>query len=144
MRHDPYRKFSRLMMSALLGHSRVGVTIAVYSAVALLLLAYVSVQIYAGMLRQEIALLEQQRVEAKETLNKLTGEFVLNSSRDRVIDYCETKLGMVRLGIDNFEVIAANDGVADTAPPAALTEKQEAIPSAYRYTQRQTNESLGQ
>lgn len=144
MKNDLSRKFSRLLVSALTGHAKVAVTIAVYSVFAILLLAYVSVQIYAGVLRQEISALEHQRSEAKETLNKLTGEFVLNSSRDRVIDYCETKLGMVRLGIDNFEVIAANDGVADTAPPTALTEKQEAIPSAYRYTQRQTNESLGQ
>ena len=144
MRNDLSKKFSRLLVSALTGHAKVAVTIAVYSVFALLLLAYVSVQIYAGVLRQEISALEHQRSEAKETLNKLTGEFVLDSSRDRVIDYCETKLGMVRLGIDNFEVIAANDRAADTAPPAALTEKQEAIPSAYRYTQRQTNESLGQ
>jgi len=144
MRHDPYRKFSRLMMSALMGHSRVGVTIAVYSAVALLLLAYVSVQIYAGMLRQEIALLEQQRVEAKETLNKLTGEFVSLSSRDRVIDYCENKLGMVRLDGENFEVLAVNEGAGEPAAPVALTETQDAIPSAARYTYRQTNENLGQ
>ncbi|MBP2681667.1 MAG: hypothetical protein H6Q78_1530 [Candidatus Krumholzibacteriota bacterium] len=131
-------------MSALMGHSRVGVTIAVYSAVALLLLAYVSVQIYAGMLRQEIALLEQQRVEAKETLNKLTGEFVSLSSRDRVIDYCENKLGMVRLDGENFEVLAVNKGAGEPAAPVALTETQDAIPSAARYTYRQTNENLGQ
>jgi hypothetical protein len=120
------------------------VTIAVYSVCALLLLAYVSVQIYAGVLRQEIAVLELQRSEGKETLNRLTGELVLNSSRERVVDYCENKLGMVRLGIDGFEVLAANEGAAETAPPVTVAEMKEAIPSAYRYTQRQTSESLGQ
>ena len=144
MRKDPYRKFSRLMVSALTGHSKVAVTIAVYSVVALLLLAYVSVQIYAGVLRQEIAMLEQQRVEAKEALNNLTGEFVLLSSRDRVVEYCENRLGMVRLDGENFEVLAVNEGAAEPAAPVALTETQDAIPSAARYTYRQTNENLGQ
>jgi cell division protein FtsL len=144
MRTDPYRKFSHLMISALTGHSKVAVTIAVYSVVALLLLAYVSVQIYAGVLRQEIALLEQQRVEAKEALNKLTGEFVSLSSRDRVIEYCENKLGMVRLDGENFEVLAVNKGAAEPAAPVALTETQDAIPSAARYTYRQTKENVGQ
>lgn len=144
MRIDPYRKFSRLMVSALTGHSKVAVTIAVYSVVALLLLAYVSVQIYAGVLRQEIALLEQQRVEAKEALNKLTGDFVSLSSRDRVVEYCEKKLGMVRLDGDNFEVLAVNKGAAEPIAPVALTETQDAIPSAARYTYRQTNQNVGQ
>jgi len=144
MRNDPYRKFSRLMLSALTGHSKVGVTIAVYSAVALLLLAYVSVQIYAGVLRQEIVVLEQQRVETKETLNKLTGEFVRLSSRDRVIEYCEKKLGMVRLDGENFEVLAVNKNAAEPAAPVALTEAQDVIPSPARYTFRQTNENPGQ
>jgi cell division protein FtsL len=144
MRNDPYRKFSRLMVSALTGHSRVSVTIAVYSLVALLLLAYVSVQIYAGVLRQEIAFLEQQRAEAKETLNKLTGEFVSLSSRDRVVEYCEKKLGMVRLDGGSFQVLAVNEGAAAPIAPVALTEPQDAIPSAARYTYRQTGQNAGQ
>jgi cell division protein FtsL len=144
MRNDPYRKFSRLTVAALTGHTKVAVTIAVYSVVALLLLAYVSVQIYAGVLRQEIALLEQQRVETKEALNKLTGEFVSLSSRDRVIEYCENKLGMVRLDGENFEVLAVRKDAAEPIAPLALTETQDAIPSAARYTYRQTKENAGQ
>jgi hypothetical protein len=36
------------------------------------------------------------------------------------------------------------NGAAENDAPVALTEKREAIPSAYRYTYRQTNENLGQ
>jgi cell division protein FtsL len=131
------------MVSAFTGHTRVGVTIAVYSVCAVLLLAYVSVQIYAGVLRQEISALKQERGEVREAMNKLTGEYVSLSSRSRIADYCENKLGMVRVEGESFEVIAVKDAPGD-APPVALTEIQDAIPSANRYTYRQTDENPGQ
>jgi cell division protein FtsL len=143
MRQDVYRKFSRFAVTALTGQTKVGATIAVYTLCALLLLAYVSVQIYAGVLRQEISQLKLARSEVKEALNKLTGDYVSLSSRERVSDYCENRLGMVRVGWEDFEVLAVSD-VARVAPPTALTQKQGAIPAAYRYTYRQSNESPGQ
>ncbi len=61
-----------------------------------------------------------------------------------MVEYCEKKLGMVRLDGENFEVLAVNKGAAEPIAPVALTETQDAMPSAYRYTYRQTNENLGQ
>ena len=144
MRNSLYKKFSRLMVSALTGQTKVGVTIFVYSVLALVLLAYVLVQIYAGVLRQEIAGLKQERGDLKEALNKLTGDYVSLSSRSRVSQYCENELGMVTARGENLEVVAVDDRETGFAAPAALTKKQGAIPSAYRYTYRQSDENLGQ
>jgi len=143
IRNEPYRKFSRFMFSAIAGHGRVGVTILVYSAFALLLLAYVSVQIYAGMLRQEIAALEKQRLDSREALNKLTGRYVSVSSRARVAEFCEAELGMVRIGGKDFEVVAVGDDLDQTSP-VEFTTSPEAIPSGQRYTARHSDENLGQ
>jgi hypothetical protein len=144
MRKGLYRKFSHLLVSALTGQMKVGVTIFVYSVFALLLLAYVSVQIYAGVLRQDIAGLKLERSDLKESLNKLTGDYVSISSRSRVSRYCETELGMVRVGGEDLQVLAVDDREAEFATPVALTKKQGAMPSAYRYTYRQSDENLGQ
>lgn len=144
MRNGLYRKFSHLMFSALTGQTKVGVTIVVYSVLALVLLAYVLVQIYAGVLRLEIAGLKQQRGDRKEALNKLTGDYVSLSSRSRVSQYCEKELGMVTASGENLLVVAVDTRDAGFAAPVALTKKQGAMPSAYRYTYRQTDENLGQ
>lgn len=143
MRHDPYKRFSRLVVSALTGQNRVSVTILVYSVIALLLLAYVSAQIYAGVLQQEIAALEQQRLDSKEALNKLTGRYVSLSSRARVSEYCETKLGMARVSGENFEVLAVG-GDLELNAPVALTRRPEAMLPAQRYTFRHSDRNLGQ
>jgi hypothetical protein len=144
MRNGLYKRFSHLMFSALTGQTKVGVTIFVYSVLALVLLAYVLVQIYAGVLRLEIAGLKQQRADLKEGLNKLTGDYVSLSSRSRVAEYCEERLGMVEAKGENLLVVAVNDGESGFAAPVALTKKQGAMPSAYRYTYRQTDENVGQ
>jgi len=144
MRNGLYKRFSRLMVSAFTGQTKVGVTIVVYSVLALVLLAYVLVQIYAGVLRLEIAGLKQERGDLKEALNKLTGDYVSLSSRSRVSQYCENELGMVTARGENLEVVAVDDRETGFAAPAALTKKQGAIPSAYRYTYRQSDENLGQ
>jgi cell division protein FtsL len=143
MKHERYRRFSRFTVSAVTGRSRVGVTIFVYSVFAALLLVYVSAQIYAGVLRQEIAALEQQKLDSRETFNKLTGRYVALSSRARVSEYCETKLAMERIGGGNLEVLAVGDDL-EAVSPAMLAEKPRALPSPQRYTSRRSDRNVGQ
>jgi hypothetical protein len=144
MRRDLYGRFSRFAVSALTAQTRIGVTIVVYSALALLLLLYVSVQIYAGVLRQEIASLKRERSDLRETLNVLTGDYVSLASGVRVSKYCENELGMVRVGGKNFEVVAVDEWETGFPGTVALTKTQGAMPSAHRYTLRQTDEDLEQ
>jgi hypothetical protein len=142
-RYGLYKRFSRLVFSAVTGQTRVGVTVFVYSVLAVLLLAYVSAQIYAGVLRQEIAVLEQDRLDSRETLYKLTGSYVSLSSRARVSEYCESKLRMVRVGGDSFEVVAVADELDDAAP-VVITSGPEAMPPAHGYTSRRSDRNIGQ
>ena len=76
-----YRKLSRLLVTALCGQCRTPVTLLVYGAAAVLLLTYVSGQVYAGALSQKIAVLKSERHEYKEKLNLLTSEYVALTSR---------------------------------------------------------------
>jgi hypothetical protein len=45
---------------------------------------------------------------------------------------------------ENLLVVAVNGEENGFAAPIALTKKQGAMPSAYRYTYRQTDENPGQ
>ncbi|UCG51229.1 MAG: hypothetical protein JSW58_13685 [Candidatus Latescibacterota bacterium] len=145
VRNNVYKRFSQVMVSALTGQARVSVTIAVYSVIALLLLSYVSAQIYAGLLMQEIAELKQVRSDLNEDVNKLTSDYVSLSSRSRVSRYCEDRLGMVEAAAgESLEILAVKNAEGELAIPVELTKKQPVIPSAYRYTLRPTKERPGQ
>ena len=143
-RNNVYKRFSHVLLSALAGQAKLSVTISVCFVIALLLLSYVSAQVYGGMLRQEIAGLNQTRGELKENLNRLTSDYVSLSSRDRVSRYCENKLRMVKAAGESFEVLAVEDAGYELAEPVELTKKHRAIPAAYRYTLRRCSESPGQ
>jgi hypothetical protein len=144
MRNNIYRNFSRLMISALTGQAKIGVTICVYTVVAVLLLAYVSAQVYADVLRQEIAVYKQEQCDLSEDLNMLMSDYVAHSSRNRVSRYCETKLGMVKAGGESLEILAVDGSDTGFSIPMELTKKQGTLPSAVRYTLKRTNENLGQ
>jgi hypothetical protein len=144
IRSNVYRNFSRLLISALTGQAKLSVMICAYGVVAVLLLTYVSAQVYADVLRQEIAGFKQTRCDLKEDLNMLTSDYIAYSSRSRVSGYCEKKLGMVKASGESLEILAVEDTEGGFSVPAELTKRQRAIPSAYRYTLRRCDENLGQ
>ncbi len=145
MHNNVYKQFSRVMVSALTGQAKIGVTIVVYSTIAMLLLAYVSAQIYAGVLMQEIAELKQARSDLKEEANKLTGDYVSLSSRSRVSRYCRERLGMVEAAAgESFEILAVGNGGDDLAAPTELTRRQAVIPTMYGYSLKPNGERPAQ
>jgi cell division protein FtsL len=145
LRNNIYKQFSRVMVSALTGQAKIGVTIVVYSTIALLLLTYVSAQIYAGVLMQEIAELKQARCDLREDANKLTGDYVSLSSRSRVSQYCEKRLGMIEaVAGESFEILAVGNSHDEFATPMELTRKQAVIPKSYGYSLKTDGERPAQ
>ena len=106
-----HRRISHLVVSALTGQARVSVTISVFLVIALVLLAYVSTQIYAGVLLGDIAHLRQDKSGYRELMNTLTSEHVALSSRERVTRYCENVLHMVGANRENLEHVAVKPGL---------------------------------
>ena len=129
-----YRKLSRLLVTALLGQSRTPVTLLVYGAAAVLLLAYVSGQVYAGALTQKISVLKTERHDYKEQLNLLTSEYVALTSRARVSAYCKNTLGMIEADDGSLERFAVGFEEIDYLEPAEFTRKPPSLPAAYGFT----------
>ena len=109
------------LTAALTCSTRLHVTLLVYTGIALLLLTYVSAQVYTTVLTQDIVELKRARHGRNETLNKLTSEYISRSSRAQVTEYCESRLGMVQANDGIFERFAVDEDAKRRYQPAKFT-----------------------
>lgn len=139
--NDAYGRASQLLISALTGQTKIHVTIAVYSLLALLLLGYVSAQIYTSVLAQGIAERKGVRHSHKEYLSKLTSDYVALSSRERITEYCESVLGMTRVGDGQLERFAVRDN-AGLFARVEFTRMESSAPDPFRFSLSRDNRAL--
>jgi cell division protein FtsL len=97
-RTNIYKKFARLLLLTLTGHAKMRTMILTCSILASVILAYVSTQIYASKVQERVTDLKKQQILLTEKINDMAAEYTLSSSRSKVVDYCEKKLGMVKAG----------------------------------------------
>lgn len=134
-----YKSVGQMVVSAVTGNAKLPITIAVYSAMAVLLLTYVSAQVLTGVLTQEISELDEERDRRTEKFNKLTAEYVTLSSRARVTQYCESTLGMRQASAENYERFAVGSKTVDHEQPVEFTKYADPLTDAYRFsTSRRT------
>ncbi len=138
-RASVYRRISSILISALTGRARIGITLVVYATIALLLLVYVSAQVYTGVLTQDIAEIKQSRSSQREKLNRLTSDYVSLSSRARVSAYCETVLSMVEVRDESLRRFAIDNIDRNFLVPVEFTEKGSPVLDPYRFTLRGKN-----
>lgn len=141
MRVSIYSRFSHLLIAGLTAQTRLSTTLGVYGAIALLLLVYVSAQVYTTVLSQEIAELKSDRSGRTEELHRLSSRYIGLSSHAVVAEYCEKKLGMVKADGDDMRRVAIDATQSELSRPIASARRSPPIPAAYRYTLRQTAQS---
>jgi len=120
------------------------VTLAVYSSIALLLLTYVTAQVYTSALTQQIAELKQERHVHKEILHRMSSDYISLSSRARVTHYCESVLGMTQATDDSMERIAISDDIIGFREPIAFTLRDARPPDPNRFTLLREDGKSGQ
>jgi cell division protein FtsB len=133
-KNDIYRRLGHGLAAALTCSTRLHVTLLVYTGIALLLLTYVSAQVYTTVLTQDIAELKRSRQGCKETLNKLTSEYISTSSRARVTEYCESKLGMVQANNGIFERFGVEADANNPSLPVEFTQEFPQTNDLYRFS----------
>jgi len=134
MKTDLHKRLGQFLIPALIGQARMATTLAVYMVIAVLLLGYVTTQVYATMVSQEIAALKTERSRERERLNLLTSDYVSRTSRARVEQYCRKNLGMVQADDATFERFAVSESVWQFSEPAELAERYSPIPATARFT----------
>lgn len=95
---SPYIRFIHFLWAMCTGRVDMRSFILGCSLLSLLALAHVTLQIYSADLKETISELKNDQFALVERLNHLRSERARLSSRKRVMEYCEKKLGMVRAG----------------------------------------------
>jgi hypothetical protein len=68
---------------------------AAYAVLAVLLLGYVSTQVYTNSLMEKVSTGEADRRRAQEEVGLLMRDYATLVSKQRVSEYCEDELGMI-------------------------------------------------
>ena len=82
-----------------------------YVTFAVLLLAYVSTQVYTSSLMEEVAARKRDELALREKIGVLTARYATMTSKSRVSRHCEESLGLVG-ATQNDVVRVAVDGPA--------------------------------
>lgn len=120
-RSSIYKRFTRFALTILSGNASMRSMILVCVISALIILAYVSTQIYAARTLDNVSELKQQQTLLQDNVNRLTARYAAVSSRSNVINYCEKNLGMVKATDTAVIRIAVEEGDSDRPELARLT-----------------------
>jgi len=90
-----FKRSARFVADALTGRLGVGIMVLSYSTCAVVLLVYVSSQVYTYSLMEDVAARGRTERDLKENTGLLTERYANLSSIERISRICETKLGMV-------------------------------------------------
>ena len=105
------QRVTHFATNALTGRLGVLMMVLAYSSFAVVLLAYVSTQIYTSSLMEDIS--DKQA----------TAQYASRASQERLSRICEDKLGMVTSDTRLVERIAVEPGKAEFEPYLEFTEK---------------------
>jgi hypothetical protein len=111
-RGNRVRVAGQLWLDALAGRLGAPMMVMGYLTFAVLLLAYVSTQVYTSSLMEDVAARKREEVQVRERIGVLTARYATMTSKSRVSRHCEEDLGLVgatqndivRVAIDGREL----------------------------------------
>lgn len=116
------RGVTQLLTDAVTGRLGVLMMVLACSLFAVVLLAYVSTQVYTSSLMEDISKKKRVERDLKEKIGVLTSEYTSLASRERISRICEKKLGMVEGDTRVVERISVDPGRTDFEPRLEFTE----------------------
>jgi C4-dicarboxylate-specific signal transduction histidine kinase len=116
------------VVDALSGRLGVLMMTLAYASFAVVLLAYVSTQVYTNSLMEDISARKHEEREVKERIARLTARYSSLTSRARVSGYCEGKLGMVQADATVVTRLSVEGDRAALSSAREFTEDAVSIP----------------
>jgi hypothetical protein len=98
-----------------------------YASFAVVLLAYVSTQVYTSSLMEDISELKRDERMRKENIGLLMSEYAALASRTRVLRYCEEELGMVQANTRIMKRVAVDVEHGAFVSPIDFSQRTEQI-----------------
>lgn len=117
----------QLLLDALSGRLGVPMMVMGYVTFAVLLLAYVSTQVYTHGLMESVAACKRQQVALEEHVGVLTAEYATMTSKSRVARHCEDDLGLVTATMNDVVRVSVDSRSLESAPPHPVERIGEAI-----------------
>ncbi len=117
-RKHPVLVAGQFFLDALAGKLGAPMMVMGYVTFAVLLLAYVSTQVYTSSLMENVAARKREELVLRERIGVLTARYATMTSKSRVSRHCEEDLGLIG-ATQNDVVRVAIDGPvlrSDTAP----------------------------
>lgn len=127
-RINTLQKVTHFTTNALTGRLGVLMMVLSYSTFAVVLLAYVSTQVYTSSLMEDISAKKATERELKEKIGILTSQYTSLASRGRISQICEKRLGMVESDTRLVERISVRPEDADFGPRLEFTERPIDLP----------------
>ncbi len=107
----------QLLLDALAGKLGAPMMVMGYITFAVLLLAYVSTQVYTSSLMEDVAARKREELATRERLGVLTARYATMTSKSRVSRHCEESLGLVGASQDDVVRVAV-DGMGRLDDPS--------------------------
>lgn len=107
---DRLRRTGQFLLDAMSG--RLGILMMTFSyvAFAVVLLAYVSTQVYTNSLLEDITARKRDERSLRENISRLTAQYASLSARSRVSGYCEKHLDMMEPDVSQVVRVLVEPG----------------------------------
>jgi hypothetical protein len=106
----------RFLLDALSGRLGVPIMVMGYVTFSVLLLGYVSTQVYTHSLMESVERRKREELALREEIGVLTAQYATRTSKSRVSNLCEGKMGMVSASMNDIVRVGIDDGALPASP----------------------------
>ncbi len=118
----------QFLLDALAGKLGAPMMVLGYATFAVLLLAYVSTQVYTSSLMEDVAARKREEILVRERIGVLTARYATMTSKSRVSRHCEENLGLVgATQSDVVRVAVVGPVLRDATRPDASVRVDEVL-----------------
>jgi hypothetical protein len=122
------KRVTNFVVDALTGRLGVAAMVLSCSTCAVVLLAYVSTQVYTYSLMEDILDRERTQRALKEELGLRTKRYAALSSKERISGICETRLGMTQAGSDQLVRVSVDWKWPSDTPEGGFVDDSVDLP----------------
>lgn len=120
---DTLRRTIQLLSDALAGRRGIAWMVLSYGSFAVLLLAYVSIQVYTSSLMEDVSQRKREARDITEEIGLLTLSYTALTSKSRISEHCEERLGMRVADAEALRRISVNSKNHFQMEPVEFSEQ---------------------
>ena len=119
----------RFLLDALSGRLGVPIMVTAYVVFSVLLLGYVSTQVYTSTLMEDVAKRRRTKLALDEHIGVLMAQYSTMTSKSRISQQCEQSMGMVSGTMNDVVRVAIRESVLPVPEPVPSIRVKEVVGS---------------